>query len=171
MKNRFQKLVPAFVTRFLQTHPEIDKLVKFSMVGLFCATMDMLLFFFLVFVAFRGMKAEPYDLFGIFHYDGIGYFLAFLISTGSNYTLAFILNRKHTFRADSNPALSAVLYFVMIAITVFSGAWIGVALMDWFQAKDMVRLGEFIVKPLASLIPSIWVYPMNRFVIHRHKKP
>lgn len=96
---------------------------------------------------------------------------AYLISTTIGYLLAFIFNRKITFKADANPVVSMVLYIIMVVFTICVTTVLGPWITTLFIENGMKTLGEIITKPIVALIPTIWTYPLNRFVIHRHKKP
>ncbi|MBQ7595242.1 MAG: GtrA family protein, partial [Clostridia bacterium] len=97
-------------------------------------------------------------------------FYSYVISTTVGYVIAFILNRKTTFKADSNVALSTFLYVLMVIFTIFATAWLGTQLQIFMAAHDMKELGEVIAKPIVAAVATAWTYPLNRFVIHRHKK-
>lgn len=74
--------------------------------------------------AFAVLTAEPvtahfFNLIGI---TSKGYLYTYMISTTVGYTIAFILNRKITFKADANPAVSMALYAVMVLFTILRTA-------------------------------------------------
>lgn len=50
------------------------------------------------------------------------------------------LNRKITFKADANPAVSMALYAVMVLFTIFANGWIG----DDDLGKGKRLDGEFV---------------------------
>lgn len=68
-----------------------------------------------------------------------GYLYTYMVSTTVGYTIAFILNRKITFKADANPAVSMVLYAVMVLFTIFANGWIGSAMTTWAGGKRSDR--------------------------------
>ena len=103
-------------------------------------------------------------------YRPIGYMWAFLISTTIGYAIAFILNRKATFKADANPALSIFLYVLMVIFTIFATTWMGTALLNFFIDHGWRSAGEILAKPIVATVATVWTYPTNRFIIHRKKK-
>jgi len=154
---------------FVQARPETWKMIKFTFMGLFGGVTEMGSYYLMVFVLFANTLPAPFAWW-IFKYDKATDFWAMWISAAMGYAVGFILNRKHTFHADSNPALSIFLYVIMVVITVIGSAWLGGILTSWFNARDMAELGGIAAKPLAALVAAIWTYPVNRFVIHRKKK-
>ena len=50
---------------------------------------------------------------------------AFIVSTSIGYAIAFVLNRKVTFKADANPTLSIILYILMVLFTICATTLIG----------------------------------------------
>ena len=97
---------------------------------------------------------------------------AYMISTAVGYAIAFVLNRKVTFHADSNVALSTFLYILLVILTIFMNGLIGPSLSTFAGNLPIGEtLAEIVSKFICMLIPGLWVYPLNRFVIHRQHKP
>lgn len=120
------------------------------------------------------LTVEPVTLLHFLNLIGItskGYLYTYMISTTVGYTIAFILNRKITFNADANPAVSMMLYAVMVLFTIFANGWIGSAMTTWARENDLTgNLCDMAIKVIGMLIPMLWTYPCNRFLIHRKKK-
>jgi len=97
---------------------------------------------------------------------------AFIISTFVGQCILFILNRKMVFHANNNVLWSTLLTVFMALFTVIANGFIGPWVVTLVSGLSF--LPEFFVqllsKLLAMLIPALWIYPMNRFVIHRVKK-
>ena len=88
------------------------------------------------------------------------------------YGIAFILNRKITFKADVNPTLSMILYAIMVLFTIFANGWIGSAMTTFAQGHNLTGgFWDMVIKLIGMAIPTLWTYPCNRFIIHRKKKP
>ena len=101
-----------------------------------------------------------------------GYLYTYLISTTVGYAIAFILNRKITFKADANPTVSMILYVIMVVFTIFANGWIGSAMTTFAQSHNLVgNLWDMVIKLIGMAIPTLWTYPCNRFIIHRKKQP
>ena len=78
--------------------------------------------------------------------------------------VSYIMNRKITFKADSNIFISTVLYVFMVVFTVAFNTWLGSFLGTWI--KNNGNDSFWIVMTVAT----IWTYPLQRFVIHRRSK-
>lgn len=158
---------------FTEKHAEIWKFIKFSIAGGGSSAVELVVHMVLLNTAFKALTAEPItssalNMIGI---ESKGYLYTYLISTTVGYAIAFILNRKITFKADSNPALSMLLYFIMVVFTIFANGWIGSAMTTFAQAHSLTgNFWDLIIKVIGMLIPTLWTYPCNRFIIHRKKK-
>lgn len=155
---------------FTQKHGELWKFIKFAFASGGSTVIELIIFYILQNVVFVSLNTTPVH-FWIFDFEGIGYMWSYLISTTIGYLLAFIFNRKITFKADANPALSMVLYVIMVVFTICVTTVLGPWITTLFIENGMKTLGEIVTKPIVALIPTIWTYPLNRFVIHRKKKP
>ena len=169
-------------TAFALKYAELWTFVKFTAVSMVCAATELI-----AQLAARalykalGVQALP-DFFFFRWLEAStemspGYTLAmvvyaFMTSTAIGYTLGFFLNRKTTFHADSNIALGIVLNVLLIVFTIGANSLIG----PWIEG-NLPKLGfipEGLVPTLAKVLnmmaTAIWVYPANRFIIHRKKK-
>ncbi len=159
--------------RWTEKHAEIWKFIKFMIAGGSSSVIELIVHMALLNTVFEAMTAQEItnptlNMIGI---NSQGYLYTYLISTTVGYAIAFILNRKVTFKADANPALSMALYFIMVVFTIFANGWIG-SLMQTFAANhDLTgNLWDLIFKVIGMAIPTLWTYPCNRFIIHRKKK-
>ena len=148
----------AFV-RWTEKHAEIWKFIKFMIAGGGSSAVELVVHMVLLATVFKPFLDQPItnDALNMIGIESKGYLYTYLISTTVGYGIAFILNRKITFKADVNPTLSMILYAIMVVFTIFANGWIG----SW----DMV------IKLIGMAIPTLWTYPCNRFIIHRKKKP
>lgn len=165
------------MAKFTEKHAELWKFIKFTMVGLSSTIIELGVFYLLQYVVFKNsLYAEMPDnaFFNFIKFtglaEGMGLFYSYVISTTIGYIIAFILNRKTTFKADSNVALSTFLYVLMVIFTIFATAWLGTQLQLFMSAHGLEKLGSVIAKPIVAGVATVWTYPLNRFVIHRHKK-
>ena len=164
--------------KFTEKHAEIWKFIKFTLVGFSSTLVELAVFYLLQYVVFKGIAHAPMPDNSFFKFltsiglaEGLGIFYAYVISTTIGYIIAFILNRKTTFKADSNVLLSTVLYIIMVVFTIIATAWIGTKFQNFMVAHNLKSIGDIIGKPLVATLATAWTYPLNRFVIHRHKKP
>lgn len=153
---------------------ELWKFAKFLIVGGGSSAIELVVHMVLLSTVFAALNLEPItnsalNFIGI---DYKGYLYAYLISTTVGYTIAFIMNRKVTFKADANPTFSIIVYIIMVIATIFINSWLGSALTSFAIAKGWEgAVADIIIKVIVMIIPTLWTYPLNRFVIHRKKKP
>lgn len=160
-------------SKWTEKHAEIWKFVKFCIAGGGSSVIELIVHMLLLNTVFAQLTSQAItnptlNMIGI---NSKGYLYTYLISTTVGYLIAFIINRKVTFKADANPALSMVLYFIMVVFTIFANGWIG-SLMTTFAVSNGLEgnLWNMIFKIIGMIIPTLWTYPCNRFIIHRKKK-
>ena len=163
--------------KFTEKYAELWKFIKFSIVGFSSTIIELAVFYLLQYVVFKDTLTAPMPDNWFFKFvsftglaDGMGYFYAYVISTTIGYIIAFILNRKTTFKADSNVLVSTILYIIMVIFTIGMTAYLGTQFQIFMANKGMQALGDIIGKPIVAALATAWTYPLNRFVIHRHKK-
>ncbi len=158
---------------FIQKHGEIWKFIKWSIVtGIGASGVELIVYMLLLKFAFPSLNEVPITN-TVLNYIGVkyaGYMYSYLISTTVGYTIAFILNRKVTFKADANPLLSAVYAIILVIFNIFANTWIGSVFSNISVAYHWGSMGDLIIKIIVMAIPSVWTYPANRFIIHRKKK-
>lgn len=167
MKKKFLK--------FVEKHAEIWKFIKFTFTGASTSILEMAVFAFLQYVVFKSLNQTPVTDNAVLAFLGIeykGYLYSYAISAIIGYAAAYVMNRKLTFKADANPVLSTIIYAVMVACTIAFNTWFGAFLGTWIKNNgwDSVFI-EMVTKLVVMTVPTLWTYPMNRFVIHRKKKP
>jgi len=168
-----------FDNRMGAKHPEIWKLIKWMAVGMIANVPEVGVHQ----LCLRGFRVLGVANLGIFTfmrsiiapvegYEQATVVYAFMLSTAVGYTIAFILNRKATFHADSNVALSTFLYVLLVIFVIFSnGLIVGPFVFNLIERLHMSpTLSEVLSKVLCMLLPGLYSYPINRFVIHRKKK-
>jgi len=161
-----------------EKHPEIWKIVKWMIVG-FIANIPELGVYLLCLHGFQAARVENLSIFGFmeriiqpnegFHIAVVIY--AYMISTAVGYTVAFILNRKATFHADANLALSTFLYVLMVCGIIYFNGVSGPFISNLVGMINMpVNISEGVSKFLSMMLAGVLTYPITRFVIHRKKK-
>ncbi len=175
---------------FTQKHAELWKFIKFSFAGIISTLIEFAVYYALLYTAFKDSKGDKFILIeGVLEYEAKGVFWAFVISTTIGYVIAFLINRKTTFNADSNVLVSAIIYTAMVIFTIVATSFIGAWIMDFcvqhgrslaVQQSDLTKMqeivdrwstiGSTVGKPIAAALATCWSYPLNRFVIHRKKK-
>ncbi len=162
-------------TAFINKHAEIWKFLKFTFTGASTSVLEMIVFAILQYGVFRSLNEVPVTDSPVLSFLGIeykGYMYSYFISAVIGYAAAYIMNRKLTFKADANPVLSTILYTIMVIGTIIFNTWFGAFLGTVIQNKgyDSVFI-VMLTKLVVMTVPTLWTYPLNRFVIHRKKKP
>lgn len=161
------------IKEFTEKHNEIWKFIKFTFTGASTSILELGVFALLQYAVFASLNSVPITDNPIMNFLGIeyeGYLYSYAISAIIGYAAAYIMNRKLTFKADANPMLSTVLYAIMVVFTIIFNTWFGS-----FLATIIVNNGlnsvfvELLTKLIVMTVPTIWTYPLNRFVIHRKK--
>ncbi len=81
------------------------------------------------------------------------------------------MNRKLTFQADNNPVFSTVVYVIMVAGTILFNTWFGAYLGTLIKNNGLDNaFMEMLTKLVVMTVPTLWTYPLNRFVIHRKRE-
>ena len=160
--------------KFTQKHSELWKFIKFTFTGASTSVLELAVFAFLQYVVFKSLNQVPVTDSPILDFLGIeykGYMYSYFISAVIGYAAAYIMNRKLTFKADANPVLSTVLYAIMVVCTIAFNTWFGAYLGTVIQNKgyDSVFI-VLLTKLVVMTVPTLWTYPLNRFVIQRKKK-
>lgn len=156
---------------FTDNHKEVWKFIKFTFTGASTAILEMLVFAILQYIVFKSMNSVPVTGNRVLDFLGIeykGYMYSYFISSVVGYTASFIMNRKITFKADSNVLLSTVLYIIMVVLTIAFNTWFGAFLGTIIKNKgyDSVII-VMLTKLIVMLVPTLWTYPLQRFIIHR----
>jgi len=156
---------------FIENHPEFYKFVKFTLVGAIGVPIEIGSYYLFAYVIFKSLATTPVSIW-ILEYEGMGFFWSFLLSTALGEAVGFVLNRKMTFAADSNPALSIFFHMLMVVFTIFATTLLGMEILKFTATKggSIASLGEGLAKPIVTILATAWIYPINRFVIHRKKK-
>jgi len=170
-------------TKFALGHPELWKFIKALLVGMISALPEVVSYmllcslftkltvtylpdFFFFDLIIRNMDASQY-LPAVQVY-------AFLISTAVGQTVGFILARRVAFHANSNVALSTFLKIIIVLFTIGMGGIIGPGMVTLVaripHIKEFPNLVQIISKLATMTLSSAWVYPSDRFIVHRVKK-
>lgn len=159
---------------FTKRHAEIWKFIKFTFTGASTSVLELGVFMLLQYVVFKSLNQTPVTDNPVLNFLGIeykGYMYSYCISAIIGYAAAYIMNRKLTFKANANPVFSSILYGVMVAATIAFNTWFGSFLGTKLKNNGLDSAAvEMITKVVVMTIPTIWSYPINRFIIHRRKK-
>lgn len=162
------------ITAFTEKHKEIWKFIKFTFTGASTSILEMAVYAVLQYGIFRSLQGVPVENSPVLEFLGIeykGYMYSYFISAVIGYAAAFIMNRKLTFKSDANPVASSIMYAVMVVCTITFNTWFGAFLGTWITRNGWNNFWvDMLVKLIVMTVPTIWTYPLSRFVIHRKKK-
>lgn len=160
--------------RFTEKHPELWKFIKFNITVIITSALDIISYMILLYAVFRTMNDIPLPDNALLSLLGIkykGYLFSYLISTSIGYIAAYLINRKITFHSDINPVYSSVLYFVLAVFNILISSWIGGIFGSVIAAKGISSpILEIVSKFIIINIPTIWTYPIERYIIQIKKK-
>jgi len=159
-------------TAFTEKHAELYKFIKWNLVGAVGVPVEIGSYYLFAYVLFKGFNTAPVSIW-VLDYDGLGFLWAFLLSTALGESVGFVLNRKFTFAADANPALSIFLHVCMVTFSIFATTWVGMEIIRISAGMNetIAYYGELAARPASTILATAWLYPLNRFVVHRKKKP
>ena len=162
------------IIAFTEKHKEIWKFIKFAFTGASTSILEMAVYAVLQYGIFRSLQGVPVENSPVLEFLGIeykGYMYSYFISAVIGYAAAFIMNRKLTFKSDANPVASSIMYAVMVLCTIVFNTWFGAFLGTWITRNGWNNFWvDMLVKLIVMTVPTIWTYPLSRFVIHRKKK-
>lgn len=165
MSNRFNS--------FINKHREVWKFIKFSFTGASTSILEMASFALFQYVVFKSLNQTAVSGNAVLDFLGIkykGYLYSYFLSAIIGYTASYIMNRKLTFKADSNVLVSTILYIIMVVLTIAFNTWFGAFLGTLIKnsGHDSVFI-VMLTKLVVMVVPTLWTYPLQRFVIHRRK--
>lgn len=159
---------------FTHRHPELWKFIKFNFSVLITSALDIISYMLLLYFIFKPLNSQPLSDNALLSLLGIkykGYLYAYLISTSIGYISAYLINRKITFHSDINPAYSSIMYIILAAANVLISSYLGGIFGSFITARDLSSpLVEMISKFIIINIPTIWTYPIERYIIQIRKK-
>lgn len=159
---------------FIEKHKEIWKFIKFAFTGVSTSVVQLLVDLFCLYVVFASMEdtvVENKFLLWLGVGDQMAAAYSYFIAAVVGYAAAFIMNRKMTFKADSNPVLSMILYIIMVVFTILVTTWMKPFLRGLIADAGYESAWiDLLLDVVVMTIPTAWTYPLQRFVIHRKKK-
>lgn len=163
------------VKSFFKNHGEVWKFIKFSFAGASSSILEIAVYALLLYGVFSSLREVPVRDNAFLNLLGIeykAYLYSYFISTSIGYFAAFLMNRKLTFRSDVNALTSGIMYAAMVLFTIAVNTWVGSYLGTVVTNKGWDNfLVDIALKLLVMTLPTLWTYPLSRFVIFRKKKP
>ena len=163
MKNAFKN--------FTEKHAEIWRFIKFSFAGTSSSVVQYIVDVLFHYVVFAGLKGQTVDN-AVFRFLGIDSQMdaayAYFVAATVGYAVAFVLNRKVTFKANNGLSLGIIIYIIMVVFTIFVTAWMKGIFFGFAVSKGFDNaFVDFLIDLLVIIIPFVWTYPLQRFVIHK----
>lgn len=161
--------------QLIKKETELHKFLKFNICVIVTSLLDVVCYILLLYTVFKDINQDPLPNSALLSLLGIkykGYLYAYLISTTIGYVVAYLINRKITFKSDINPIYSGVLYFILAVTNILISSYIGGVFNSIIKAKNLSSpLMDIISKFVIINIPTIWTYPIERYVIQIQNKP
>ncbi|WP_297142440.1 Cof-type HAD-IIB family hydrolase [uncultured Eubacterium sp.] len=159
--------------QFVKKHTELWKFIKFNISVLVTSAIDILSYLVLLYFVFKssnGVELGDNALLSLLGIRYKGYLYSYLISTALGYISAYLINRRVTFHSDVNPLYSSVLYIVLAVFNILVSSYIGSVFGTYMSLHNMSNpITEIISKFVIINIPTLWTYPLERYVIQINK--
>lgn len=150
------------------------KFLKFNICVVVTSVLDIVSYMFLLYVVFKGQSYTPLPESALLSLLGIrykGYLYSYLISTSIGYIAAYLINRKVTFKSNINPLYSSVLYGTLAMFNILVSSYLGGVFGTYITSHGMSSpIIEMVSKFIIINIPTIWTYPLERYIIQINKK-
>ena len=161
-------------TRKSAKKSELWKFLKFNICVVVTSVLDIISYIFLLYVVFKGQCNTPLPESALLTLLGIrykGYLYSYLISTSIGYIAAYLINRKVTFKSNINPLYSSVLYAALAIFNILVSSYLGGVFGTYITLHGMSSpIIEMVSKFVIINIPTIWTYPLERYIIQINKK-
>lgn len=159
--------------QFVKKHAELWKFIKFNISVLVTSAIDILSYLVLLYFVFKscnGVELGDNALLSLLGIRYKGYLYSYLISTALGYVSAYLINRKVTFHSDVNPLYSSVLYVALAVFNILVSSYIGSVFGTYMSIHNLSNpITEIISKFVIINIPTVWTYPLERYVIQINK--
>lgn len=159
--------------QFVKKHAELWKFIKFNISVLVTSAIDILSYLVLLYFVFKssnGVELGDNALLSLLGIKYKGYLYSYLISTALGYISAYLINRKVTFHSDVNPLYSSVLYVALALFNILVSSYIGSVFGTYMSLHNLSNpITEIISKFVIINIPTVWTYPLERYVIQINK--
>ena len=160
---------------FTEKHAEIWKFIKFTFAGTSSSIVQYAVDVLIHYVVFAGLKGQTVDN-AVFRFLGIDSQMdaayAYFVAATVGYAVAFIMNRKVTFQANNGLTAGIVIYIIMVVATIFITAWMKGVFFGFAVEKGYDNaFVDFLIDLAVIIIPFVWTYPLQRFVIHKKSVP
>lgn len=153
---------------FTEKHADFYQLLKFLTLSLIASVVEFVVFALCNYIIFKDVGNSPVVWF-IFNYTsangGLCAFLSMAISYAAAQVTNFIVQRKYTFKAKNNAALSAFLYTLMVLGTYVFVMWLPSVIGQGIYSALGAAAGAVVVKIICQSASALIQFPLNKFVV------
>ncbi|MCR4675923.1 MAG: hypothetical protein K5634_01680 [Sphaerochaetaceae bacterium] len=153
-----------------EKYPSFYQFAKFLILGLVASVVEFIVFGLCNYLIFKPLSGKPFTWF-IFTYTpangGLCAFLSMAFSYAAAQITNFIIQRKYTFKATNNPALSAVLFAIMVIGTYIFVMWLPSVIGEPVYKALGAEIGAIVVKMICQTASALIQFPLNKFVVMR----
>jgi putative flippase GtrA len=160
--------------QFEDNHKTLWQLIKFTFISMISGTVEFVAYFLINNVFLKSLNSEPFSWW-IFNYSGgaaggQGTMYAFFISTTLAQIIAFIVNRKKTFKANNNLLFSAIAYTLMVIVIICTQTYFGPLMVSAIdKIINNAGISAIIGKLIWMFFTFCTIFPMSKYVIMREK--
>ena len=150
----------------------LGQLVTYLLLGGITTAIDLAVFALCNYVIFKKYADESFNWWLIKyspHNGGLCAFLSFAVSFAIAQTFNFFIQRKATFKATNNTALSGVMYAVMVLGTYVVVLWLPRVVGKFFYSAFGRKKGAIVLKMASQSLSAIIQFPINKWVIMRKR--
>jgi putative flippase GtrA len=167
--------IKAFFADLKIKHYSLYQLLQYTLLSCITAAIDYGVFILLNYWVFDSLKTVDFHWW-ILNYTvsgEVGGGMAGFLATTGSYAIAqvanFFIQRKRTFHATNNALFSGIMYTVMVIAGWFIQIWLAGILMRVFGGWVGQNWGDILAKVANNFISFSIQYPLNKWVIMKHK--
>ena len=144
--------------------------ILFTLMSMLTTIVDLgtfALFNYLIFTPYRGISFQWWLIDYSIINGGLTAFLAFALSFAISQTFNFFMQRKVTFGATNNVALSGFLYAIMVLIVFFLQIWVPTLVRAPLSNAIGENWADLIIKNVNMTVSFIIQFPVSKYIIMR----
>ena len=132
-------------TRFTENHKELWKFVKFILTCGGTSILYFVVYYLCEYVFFKHLNATPVTDNPVLSFLGIqfvGTACSYFIASFCSFAASYVINRKVTFKSNSNILFSTVLYTIMTVLTVITTIFLPLTLIAGWYGMNFTHMPE-----------------------------
>lgn len=160
-------------TAFTEKHAEIWKFIKFTFTGASTSILYFIVYYLCEYIFFKSLNQTRVTDNAVLSFLGIkfvGTAFSYFIASFLSYVASYVMNRKVTFKSNSNIFISTVLFAVMVVVTTVFTTWFGAFMKTVLYDRNLDGgVLELLMPVVVMIIPFLWTYPFQKFVIYKNR--